>query len=119
MPSASRKRSSPAAIVLSSLVCPGTGQLVQRRWLVGSLFTLGFIGLFVAVCIKVLGNIAYNLRVAIDMSSGTSEPFVELSPMTLLLLFGTALVIYALNVADVLLAHRRWSRPHEEDERDV
>lgn len=96
------------AVFLSVAVCPGLGQCVQRRWLAG----LGYGLVFGAACVWFFARAAVvmdaMLAVLLDQLSESAAPLPEAPSVgELLLPFALVLVIYVLNVTDVVRARRR------------
>lgn len=96
------------AIWLSALVYPGSGQFLQKRWIVGSLFLLGF-----------TAAMAYALRSFWQLMKafyGLAEHFNDPEPLPPIAVLPFAwpllvcLLIYGVNLLDACLAARRLSR---------
>ena len=93
-------------MLLSAFVCPGVGQLVQRRWLAGALFLLAFAAAFV-VFMGVAGSLITSYyRMGFEFE--TYEP--DIHPGRVLPAFVVALAIYVVNLVDVAAAHFRAGR---------
>ncbi len=91
---------------LSALVCPGVGQLVQRRWLAGILFLLAFAAAFAVFMWVAVDLIVSFYRMGFEFE--TYEP--DIHPERLLPSFALAIGIYLANLVDVALAHFRRCR---------
>lgn len=103
------------AILLSATACPGAGQFVQRRWLVGLLFMAGFIACLVMLILAVVVPIVSNLRIALDAAGwGSTEPFQPISVVKVLSFFSVAVLIYLAALLDVIAYQRRQSRRLDE-----
>ena len=92
----------------AAFVCPGAGQFMQRRWIVGAFFSITFLTFLFLLVIEIFRPMFANLRIAIDMAAtGSNEEFQMISLANILTYFGIALLTYFLNLADVMLAHKR------------
>ncbi len=103
---ASAKAPSRMPMFLSALVCPGIGQLVQRRWWAGILFLLAFATAFAVFMWVAVDLIVSFYRMGFEFE--TYEP--DIHPERLLPSFALALGIYLANLVDVALAHFRCGR---------
>lgn len=95
-------------VFLSAFVYPGAGQLAQRRWAAAGVFVLLFTVFFVTLAVSVLGPLVRNLTAVMGWDFSGSD--VELEVISLPLVLGSfagALIVYALNLADVVRASRR------------
>ena len=100
----SKKKPSRIPILLSTFICPGAGQLLQRRWRTGVVFMLGFFTAFAWVMTLALQNIIGYYRLAFEFDTYEPEP---VGILNLLPAFGIALLIYLANVIDVFIAQNR------------
>ena len=99
---------SKTPLLLSTLVCPGLGQMVQGRWIAAFFYFISFLSILGGLLFMVISFLYSNLQKAITLAqTGTSEPFDNLSPKTILLPFFFAMLIYTLNVFDVFFAHKK------------
>ena len=101
-----KKVPSRAPMFLSALVCPGAGQLAQRRWLAGILFLLAFVAAFAVFMWVAVDLIVSYYRMGFEFE--TYEP--DIHPGRLLPAFLLAIGIYLVNLLDVSLAHFRRGR---------
>ena len=60
-------------MLLSALVCPGAGQLIQRRWVVGGAFVMVFSAGFVWFTVKVLAVLKAYYEFAVNFKGATGE----------------------------------------------
>ena len=101
-------KKSPAArwapVLLSGLVYPGAGQLVQRRWLAAAFFILVTTGLFVWLLADMAKAMSAYLRYVAD-PYGVTPPVAEL--LHALIPFGVMLLVFGINLLDAALASRR------------
>jgi hypothetical protein len=96
--------SSRIPVVLSVLLFPGSGQLLQRRWIAGGAFLLFFLSAFLWVMISAGLNIVSYYRLGFEFETYDPEP---ISLFNLLLAFGVAVSIYIANIIDVSVAQHR------------
>ncbi|MBI2442164.1 MAG: hypothetical protein HYV35_12435 [Lentisphaerae bacterium] len=94
------------AILLSCTACPGAGQFVQRRWLMGLLFVVLFTACMVMLLVSVIGPLMANLRLTLDQRLG-SEPLRAISLFRVLGSFAAAALVYFVALADVIVYARR------------
>lgn len=108
MTQASRSQGGTVPILLSCLVCPGLGQMLQKRWLAGAFYGAGFLAALAMLLREVLGPMLRNLQLAIAAAANESgAPFVEISVPRILAFLALALCVYGINVVDVVRAQRR------------
>ena len=93
-------------MLLSALVCPGVGQLLQRRWLAGILFLLAFAAAFIVFMVVAVDLIVSYYRMGFEFE--TYEP--DIHPERLLPAFAVAIGIYVINLLDVAFAYFRACR---------
>lgn len=105
------KPTSRVPILLSAFVCPGLGQLAQKRWQAGALVMSGFLTGFCWVMILAIGNIAacYSL-----IDNPDVIPKVE-QPQEFILPFGIAVTFYLISLFDVFSAQQRIARKIREE----
>jgi len=104
-----KKTATPSRIpiLLSSMVFPGIGQFVQKRWVAGLLFSVLFLVAFAFFCTVAFGLIADYYRMGFEFDTYEPEP-VHLGH--LLSTFGVAMLVYTVNVIDTAIAHFRLCR---------
>lgn len=90
-------------IILSAMV-PGLGQLVQRRWTAAAAFALLFAATLACFLFLAAGIILAFYRMGYDFEHYEPEGLPVLPAG---ILFFTALLVYAINVADAYRAYRR------------
>jgi hypothetical protein len=93
-------------ILLSAFVCPGAGQLVQRRWMAGSAYLLCFLVAFIYVMLAAGKIIVSYYRLGFEFDSYEPEP-EPVRMLNLLSAFGVTLLIYLANIIDVFIAQNR------------
>ena len=92
-------------MLLSAAVCPGAGQLMQKRWMAGVVYLFLFLSTFGYLMTIALKNIVSYYRLGFEFDS--HEPEDPVSTSRLLAAFGVALLIYLANVIDIATAHYR------------
>ena len=98
-------------VLLSTLVCPGLGQLVQKQRVAGALICVSFIASFIwfIICAGRIIISYYQLGLQFE----TAE--VEIvSATTLLPAFGLSVLTYSINVFDVSRAQQLIKRAARE-----
>jgi hypothetical protein len=106
------KVKSRAPIVLSAVVCPGIGQLMQRRWLAGAAYLILFFTSFISVMVTAGQIIISYYRLGFEFDTYNPEP-VRLS--NLIVAFSIALLIYLVNILDVFIAQQRLASKQTQD----
>lgn len=99
-------------ILLSALICPGVGQLMQKRWWAGTFFVIGFLSGFLWVMVVGLRLIAAYYAMAFDFNAEVPEntdASALIAPLVL------ALVFYVLNLFDMAAQHNRAAREKREE----
>ena len=97
------RRRGMGPVLLSALVYPGLGQIVQGRWLAGAIYGVAFTAAsawFAANAARIL--IVYY-RFAADMGA-TQEPVVSYAQI--LIPFGIASLLYLINLVDIIIPGR-------------
>ncbi len=92
-------------IFLSAVVYPGAGQIFQKRWLAGIFFIATFTIMFIAF-LFLMGSIIidfYSLGLNFDNAQVNASPPIKPA----LFAFGTAMIIYIINIIDTHAAYRR------------
>lgn len=97
-----KPNSSP--IILSALVMPGAGQLMQRRFLPAFIFAFLFLACFGAVCVFGFKIIVIFYRLPMK---GTSDTAPYLPTIKLIIFFIISLIIYFISLIDTYLAYKR------------
>ena len=97
---------SRGAIMLSALVFPGVGQLVQKRWLAGVAFALAFLVAGILFAVYAGGIIVSYYRFVDPYYEPAGAPPLK----AMLGALGVALLIYMASLADVVLARWRIAR---------
>lgn len=67
------RRPPVSPMLLSALVCPGAGQLMQRRWVAGAAFIMVFSAAFVWFAVKVLAVLKAYYAFAFNFGGATGE----------------------------------------------
>lgn len=93
-----------SAIVLSALVFPGAGQILQRRWLAGVAFSVLFTCPFMVSILSFLQIILAFYRMGFEFER--YDPG-RLPVARAVIAFFISLMVYAVNVADAHAAYRR------------
>jgi hypothetical protein len=99
-----------APILLSGLVYPGAGQLLQKRWLAATFFIILSTALFVWVGIEMARALAAYLLYVADPYR-VPPPVAQL--LRALVPFGLLLLVFGVNLLDAALACRRSGRGGE------
>ena len=95
-------------MLLSALVYPGTGQLMQRRWVAGTgfafVFTIGFVWFIVRIVgvLKAYYAFAFDFKGASGQAPGAGEILLPLALSTMIYVAGlidTALASYRIRLA--------------------
>ena len=95
-------------LLLSAFVLPGAGQFLQRRRAAGIAWALAFVVCLAMVLASALGPLAATYRAALAFAeSGANQEFVRPDLGRLLGWTAAALLVYVLNVVDVVAAARR------------
>ena len=103
-------------IIVSAFVCPGAGQLLQKRWIAGALFMTGFLSGFIWVMFTALRVLAAYYSMALDMDAELPENTGIGSFIAPLLL---AVTFYLLNLFDMAAQNGRAAREIFQDIREV
>jgi hypothetical protein len=101
------RRWAVSPLMLSALVYPGLGQLVQRRWLAGTAAILGFTvstGWFLVAAAR--AALAYY-ALAFDFEGAAGS---AVRPRDIVVPFGVALAVYVAAVIDTAVADARTRR---------
>ncbi len=92
-------------VALSSLVYPGLGQMVQRRWCAAGLYALGFTAAFAWFTVAVVRILTAYYGFMADFGGDQPLPTVHMGQM--LAACGVAMLVYVANVADAAMAARK------------
>jgi len=95
-------RPAHSAVLLSALVCPGTGQLLQKRWLAGIAFGTSFIACLVVFLVHALRIIFAFYSLAFQFQEYEEKPIPLLR---CLIALAAALLIYVAGIIDTYRAH--------------
>ena len=113
---AEQRKRRTTAIVLSAVVCPGAGQCVQGRYVVGVTTILAILGSAVWALVEVIFALAplYNFSPIVDAS-----PLPKPDVFRILLSVGVVVIIWIANIIDVLLAKDRGAKRDHRKTREV
>ena len=93
---------------LSAFVCPGAGQLMQRRWLAAALYGTAFLVPFFYLASYVLYRLLTNLKNVISWNFDSADKPVEpMSFANILIPFLVAMVVYIAGLFDTHFAEQR------------
>lgn len=93
-------------MLLSAFVCPGAGQFMQKRWMAGVIYAVGFIIGFCWFMVLAVKIIIDYYRIAFDANFQPENPDI----MAMLPPFLIAMAFYVLNLIDVFLAQQSFAR---------
>ena len=94
--------------MILSLLCPGIGQLVQRRWLAGLFYLLVFLALCTWLLAVVAGMMSTNLTAALAfLDREPNKEFATGSKHMMLWLIASTLVVYLAGIIDTYRAFKR------------
>jgi hypothetical protein len=97
-------KSSVSPMLLSAVVYPGTGQLMQRRWAVGAGFAVTFSMALIWFIIKIIAVLQAYYQFAVDFKGATGNaPGVG----AILLPFAISTLIYVAGLVDTAVASYR------------
>ena len=98
-------------IYLSTLLMPGAGQFLQRRWLPALFFSIMFLICFVFLVIEVVRTVVISLQSALAFMEGDpNRPYLCLSWKKILLPLGLSLILYVIGLCDTYFAYLRECR---------
>ena len=97
-------RPAHSAVLLSALVCPGMGQLLQKRWLAGIAFGTSFIACLAVFMVYALKIIFAFYSLAFQFQEYEEKPIPLLR---CLIALAAALLVYVAGVIDTYRAHAR------------
>ena len=102
---------SRAPIAVSAFVCPGVGQMMQRRWVAGAVYLVAFLAVVVlALRYVVKAMSAWYGLVALDGSDAAGGGAIMPSAARAVLLLLAAVVIQVVCAIDAWLAYLRRRR---------
>jgi hypothetical protein len=96
-------------IMLSLMVCPGLGQMLQKRKAVGVAFVISFLLCFVIVIALMMMSFVAFFSLVDDLG-GSTEQFEQALHTRLVLSLSTAgiaILLYFINMVDVYMAYQR------------
>ena len=91
-------------VFLSAFVCPGAGQIVQRRWLAALVFGGGFVLCFVLFTLYALRILIAYYRLWLNFDS-YQQPYLPVREAALAFL--VSMVFYVVGMLDTQRAYRR------------
>jgi hypothetical protein len=106
-------KSDRTPMMLSAFVYPGAGQFLRKRWIAGTLFSILFTIFSLALIFEVVKPIFHNVNVALNFAAipQCDQPFEEISLLKVVLSFIAMMVVYIVNILDILRANRRRIQP--------
>ena len=105
------KKPPSVLILLLSFILPGAGQLMQKRWVAGSIFLIIFLAGFAWLMTLAIGNMVDYYRLGFEFETYEPNPTTA---MALLPPLAMAVGVYLANLLDVFAAqHRRTSAERE------
>ncbi|MFH0909759.1 MAG: hypothetical protein V1929_13450 [bacterium] len=97
-----------APMFLSAFVCPGAGQLMQRRWLAAALYGAAFLIPFCYLATYVLYRLFTNLKNVISWNMNEADkPIEPMSFVSIVAPFLIAMVVYVAGLFDTYFAEKR------------
>jgi hypothetical protein len=101
-----------APMFLSAFVCPGAGQLMQKRWLAAAIFGAGFLVPFLYLTTYVLYHMFTNLKNVIGWDfSSADKPVEPLSFASIFAPFLIAMAVWVIGLFDTHFAEKRRQKP--------
>ena len=95
-------------VFLSAFVCPGAGQLMQKRWVAAGVYCTGFMAPFLYLIAYVLYHVFDNLKNVISWNNeGGGKPLETLSFTKIGISFLVAMVFYFAGLIDTYRAEQR------------
>jgi len=108
LPAAPQPPAVLSPMVLSALVCPGAGQLMQRRWLVGTIFIASFTVAFLWFMVEAMAVLKAYYAFAFDFRGATGR---APGAAAILRPFLISLAIYVAGLIDTAVGtYRQMSR---------
>ncbi len=102
----SQRDSSPRTLILLSVVMPGLGQVVQRRWLSAAIHGIGSTLLATVVLIRAVRALAATVRFALDFADAQAPTPPAMPVRAILVPLVAFLVLYLTNLIDIALTTR-------------
>ncbi len=107
-PQEKQKDYSPRMATLLSLVYPGAGQALQRRWASATLYLTAFTLSLVWFVYSIVKPLYLILKTVLDWGSGNfNEPMTAFPVMNIILPLLVSTFILIVSVIDVMLANQR------------
>jgi hypothetical protein len=97
------------ALTVSAFVCPGAGQCMAGRWLLGVAFAVGFVSSFCAFAILLMWTPLTHARVWLEevLTGAVQSEVLPFQWKWILISFVSTCVLYGWNLLDVWLQVRR------------
>ena len=96
------------AIYLSALVYPGSGQFVQKRWLVGLFYAIIFSICAGFLIVAIFEPMFANLRIVMDFAdTGKGDDFHPISFVKVFSWLGISFLVYLAGLLDTYAAYCR------------
>ena len=109
-PQKSKKDFLPHMATLLSLVYPGAGQALQRRWVAAALYLVTFTLSLVWFVYSIVKPLYLILKTVLDWGSGDfNKPMTAFPVMNIILPLLVSTFILIVSVIDVMLANQRRS----------
>lgn len=109
----SLQRPTKLPIWLSAFAYPGAGQFAQRRWVRGTLYAAAFTTASVWLLWHVLGALAHNVLVALDLADRRGDPLAPFAVIVwgkVLALLASAVGVHLTSVLDAVAVYRQACR---------
>lgn len=104
--------------ILLSAGCPGLGQLAQRRWLAGGFYLGAVLTGAVMFSVTLFVPLFANLNAVLAFAEhGCNLPLQPIPLARMLIWFGFILLVFIVNMVDVIVAARRVRRVDPEPPR--
>ncbi len=106
-------KSDRTPVMMSAFVYPGAGQFLQKRWVAGTVYSVLFTALSLVLIIEVVKPMFHNITAAMDWAAAqnSDQSFEGISLSGVLFSFLAMLVVYVVNVMDVVRASRQTFKP--------
>jgi hypothetical protein len=97
-----------APMFLSAFVCPGAGQLMQKRWIAGAVFGILFLVPFCYLFAYILHRLFTNLQNVINWNfDAADKPIEPIGFANILMPFFFALLVWVAGLFDTHFAEKR------------